>query len=154
MEHASQYIVDEAAMLAFGAHLAVLCTPPSIIYLQGQLGSGKTTLTRGILRALGVTERVKSPTYSLIEGYALEKFWIYHYDLYRLSAPEELLDLGVDDYCREDTISIIEWPENGGSYLPKPDLIIDFCIQEQGRELQLHGATPIGVAMVTQLTKG
>jgi tRNA threonylcarbamoyladenosine biosynthesis protein TsaE len=125
-----EFIINsEAEMEALGARLAAQY-PSGIVYLQGELGAGKTTLVRGWLRALGYQGKVKSPTYTLIEPYDLSGRSIYHFDLYRLTDPHELENLGARDYYRPDALCLIEWPERGGSLLSSPDLRI--TIQHQG----------------------
>ncbi len=115
-------IADEAAMLAYGAKLAQQAKAGDVIYLKGELGAGKTTLTRGFLRAFGYAGIVKSPTYTLVETYTFEQQVIHHFDLYRLHSAEELLAIGLDDYVTADAILLFEWPEKAASVLPKPTL--------------------------------
>ena len=138
------FIADEAAMEALGARLARHIPPGFNCYLQGELGSGKTTLVRGVLRGLGHPGAVKSPTFTLVEPYEFPRYSLYHFDLYRLSDPDELEYLGLRDYFRDDSICLVEWPEKGGADLPKPDLLIQLSYQDQGRELHFSSYTSQG----------
>jgi tRNA threonylcarbamoyladenosine biosynthesis protein TsaE len=117
-------VCSEGEMLRLGESLARTLTPPCIIYLQGNLGAGKTTLVRGILTALGHNSNVKSPTYTLVESYRLGELACYHFDLYRLGDPEELETIGFRDYLQSDSLCFVEWTEKGGGWLPEPDLLI------------------------------
>jgi len=104
--------LNATAVLATRLSEAVSIAPkPQIIFLHGDLGAGKTTLVQKLLQALGVKERVKSPTYTLIETYAVKNFKIYHLDLYRINRVEELEDLGIRDLTAEQAVLLIEWPE-------------------------------------------
>ena len=116
------FLADEAAMLKFGGELAQLCRPGAIIFLQGPLGAGKTTLVRGLLKALGYVGAIKSPTYTLVESYELSGMRLFHFDLYRLKHAQELLDIGLEDYLQPDAICLIEWPEKAAAILPTADI--------------------------------
>lgn len=130
-----QNLVDAAATEALGAQLGQqLSTAKHVIcYLQGDLGAGKTTLARAILRALGHSGKVKSPTYTLIEPYELALGTVYHLDLYRLSDPEELEYIGLRDLAAQAALLLIEWPERGEGFLPAADLIIQLDYRDEGR---------------------
>ena len=116
-----QYTIEnEFEMLNFGTLISQRLNKGDVIYLYGDLGAGKTTLTKGILQGLGFIGSVKSPTYTLVETYPINGITLQHFDLYRLSDPEELEWIGIRDYFTKDTISLIEWPQKGGDFLPRP----------------------------------
>lgn len=137
-------LVSDADMLRFGASLSAKLHAGLVIYLEGQLGSGKTTLVRGILRGLGYTEKVKSPTYTIVEPYEFQGRAVYHFDLYRLNQPIELQQLGISDYVTDTTICLIEWPEKGEGYLPLPDIICRIEGLKEGRKLFFKAASEKG----------
>ena len=118
------FLPDEAATLGCGAALAAVLTPGLVIALHGDLGSGKTTLTRGILRALGHAGKVKSPTYTLVEPYQISRLDLYHFDFFRLKDESEWLSSGFDEYFDGRAICLVEWPEKAGASLPPADLDI------------------------------
>jgi len=139
---------------ALGAQLAAAFldalgagAPPAVqgsIHLSGQLGAGKTTLVRGLARALGIEGPIKSPTYTLVEPYESGVTRLYHFDLYRLGDGEELEYLGARDAFAEAALCVIEWPERGGDWLPEPDLYISLSIAGAGRDAQLQARTGKG----------
>ena len=114
------------------------------LYLQGELGAGKTTFVRGLLRGLGYQGLVKSPTYALVEPYEAGGRRLYHFDLYRLAAPEELEALGGRDYFHERGLCLVEWPERAAGVLPPPDLLLRLSLAGTGRELDCEARTPAG----------
>jgi tRNA threonylcarbamoyladenosine biosynthesis protein TsaE len=145
-----QEVLGEEAQEALGRRLAARLTPPCIIYLEGDLGTGKTTLVRGILRGLGHEGSVRSPTYTLMEPYELGGLRLFHLDLYRLSDPEELQYLGLRDLLEADSVLFVEWPERGAGVLPPPDLEIRLGYSEAGRVLELIPRTPTGESLLVE----
>jgi tRNA threonylcarbamoyladenosine biosynthesis protein TsaE len=141
-------LTDAAATQLLGAELA-RGIAPGIIYLNGDLGAGKTTLARGFLRGLGYDGKVCSPTYTLVEPYTVEPCRVYHMDLYRLADAEELEWLGLRDMLAEDALLLIEWPERGSGFLPAADLTIDLDYSGAGRAASLHAGTAVGERWLT-----
>jgi tRNA threonylcarbamoyladenosine biosynthesis protein TsaE len=147
-------LVNEAATLELGRRLAALCPDHLFtIHLEGELGAGKTTLTRGILQALGHQGKVKSPTYTLVERYELDNRTIYHFDLYRVADPEELDYLGLDDYLSNRSLCIIEWAKQGQGYLPTPDLIINLSYDNDSRQVAISAKSEAGEKLISELNK-
>lgn len=126
-------LADEAATLALGAALARIVEPGLVVHLDGDLGAGKTTLVRGLLRALGETGPVKSPTYTLVEIHVVSGLNLYHFDFYRLNQPEEYLDAGLDEYFDGRGVCVVEWPERAAPYVPAADLRIRLVLEGAGR---------------------
>lgn len=145
---------SEAEQEALGAALARGCRAPALVYLDGDLGAGKTTLVRGWLRGLGHAGAVKSPTYTLIEPYDHIGQPIYHLDLYRLGDPGELEYLGLREMLAEDAILLIEWPERGAGWLPTADLEILIRHTAEGRHLTLKANSDKGKKMLDDLDPG
>ena len=132
---------DEAATLALGARLADALEPGLCIWLRGDLGAGKTTLTRGLLRGLGYQGKVKSPTYTLVESYVVSGLYLYHFDLYRFADPEEWDAAGFRDYFNSGSVCLVEWPERAEGLLPEPDWSIHLSPQESGRLAVISACT-------------
>lgn len=135
---------------AFGARIAAALPDVRLVYIRGPLGAGKTTLVRGLLRALGYHEPVKSPTFTLVEPYSFEGWSLYHFDLYRLNDPGELEFIGFRDYV-QGGVCVVEWPERGQPLLPLPD--VDVMIQPNNgeRRVRLVAHTPQGEALLRGL---
>ncbi|PMR73841.1 tRNA (adenosine(37)-N6)-threonylcarbamoyltransferase complex ATPase subunit type 1 TsaE [Billgrantia endophytica] len=142
---------DEDTQVAFGECLGRALAGHGRVYLEGDLGVGKTTLTRGILRAYGHAGAVKSPTYTLVEPYEFGGRWLYHFDLYRLGDPEELEFIGGRDLFADDALCIVEWPSRGAGWLPIPDLVITLGLDEPGRVASLEVFSEHGRAVLTTL---
>lgn len=147
---------NDAATVALGQLLAKQVQqsgniPPLVIYLQGGLGMGKTTFSRGFIQGLGHSGAVKSPTYALVEPYEMGNMRIFHFDLYRLHDPEELEFMGIRDYFGSDCICIVEWPERGFGLLPPADLEIQLEEYGAGRQACISAHTNAGKTCVTNL---
>ena len=150
----TRFLPDEAATLAFGAALAQALKPGLVIFLMGDLGAGKTTLTRGVLRALGYGGKVKSPTYTLVELYTVSRLYLYHFDFYRFADPQEWEDAGFREHFNAETVCFVEWPEKAGEFLPIPDLRIRIEAQQNGRSLHVHAETEAGKQCLARLNSG
>lgn len=137
MPHVTLDIEGEEAMTQLGARLGELTGGVGMIFLNGDLGMGKTTLSRGIIRGFGHRGPVKSPTFTLVEPYEIGDVRVYHFDLYRLADPEELEFMGIRDYLDGASLCVVEWSEKGHGVLPNPDIIINIGAQTRGRSLQL-----------------
>ncbi len=137
-----RYLPDEAATLGFGRELADVLSAKegynrdAIVFLQGGLGAGKTTLVRGILRAMGFVGPVKSPTYTLLEPY--DELLVFHFDLYRIADSRELDFMGMDDLLAARAIKLIEWPERGAPRLPPPDVSLSLRVEGDGRHVEVR----------------
>lgn len=142
---------DEAAMVACGARLARAASAGLVIYLRGDLGMGKTTLSRGFIQGLGHTGAVKSPTYTLVEPYLLGEWTLYHFDLYRLGHAEELEFMGIRDYFGDSAVCLVEWPERGEGALPPADITIKIQKQGSGRRLVIYADSLKGEAMLMKM---
>jgi tRNA threonylcarbamoyladenosine biosynthesis protein TsaE len=135
---------DEQATLALGAALGLSLEPGLVIYLRGELGAGKTTLARGLLRSLGHEGAVKSPTYTLVEVYEVSRLHLHHFDFYRFRDPREWTDAGFRESFNGRTVSLIEWPEKAAGQLPPADLEIVLELLENGRSAELASHTLAG----------
>ncbi len=147
------HIEGEEAMLALGARLAALTEGRGTLYLHGDLGAGKTTMSRGIIRGLGHVGAVKSPTFTLVEPYEIGACKVFHFDLYRLADPEELEFMRIRDYFEDAALCLIEWPERGVGVLPKADLDITIAAQAGARSLSLRPQGARGESWCAALAK-
>lgn len=148
------YLADEQQTVAMGYRIGQQLMAGLTIFLEGQLGAGKTTLTRGILQAFGHSGSVKSPTYTLVEPYEHFETPVYHFDLYRLGDPEELEYMGIREYFDGASICLVEWPERGLEYLPEPDVVLALNPKksdtgEVGRQLIITTITENGDSVLT-----
>jgi tRNA threonylcarbamoyladenosine biosynthesis protein TsaE len=142
------------ATINLGRLLAPALDAAGVIFLSGGLGAGKTTLCRGLLRGLGYDGAVKSPTFTLVEPYELERGSVYHFDLYRLAHPDELDYLGAEDYFAAEALCLIEWPERGAGFLPTPDLELTLTVtSEASRQVQLRAQTLKGERAMARLAQ-
>ena len=141
-------MTDEAATVALGRELAPLLVPGMVVWLNGDLGTGKTTLARALLRGLGHIGPVKSPTYTLVEVYVVSSIYLYHFDFYRFNEPEEFDEAGLGEYFRENAVCLVEWPEKAAGYVPPADLalVFRFAVEspESGRVLEFVANSEAG----------
>ncbi|MGL4476492.1 MAG: tRNA (adenosine(37)-N6)-threonylcarbamoyltransferase complex ATPase subunit type 1 TsaE [Shewanella sp.] len=151
MDPKTIFLNDDTETVAFGQKMAALLTPPLTLYLTGDLGAGKTTLSRGIIQSLGHKGAVKSPTYTLVEPYELADIDVYHFDLYRLADPEELEYMGIRDYFSDRSLCIVEWPEQGAGLLPDADLHLHLAYDGDSRLLTINAGSELGKSLLEKL---
>ncbi|HEY0490122.1 MAG TPA: tRNA (adenosine(37)-N6)-threonylcarbamoyltransferase complex ATPase subunit type 1 TsaE [Telluria sp.] len=155
MQHLTTHLADESATAALGAALAHALVPGLAIHLHGDLGAGKTALTRAMLHAAGHVGTVRSPTYTLSEPYRIvldgQDVNVIHFDLYRMSSPEEFLDAGFREEFDGHNICIVEWPEKADPVLPPPDLNISLSVIGEGRDVELQALSPLGLLCLDRL---
>lgn len=147
----NQTCPTEADTQRLAGNLAHVMAGGAIIYLEGQLGAGKTTFARGFLRGFGYQDKVKSPTYTIVEPYEIGERMVYHFDLYRLQDAEELEQMGIRDYLETEAICLIEWPEKGFPLLPSPDLTCKMLMKDNHRDVTIEAHTPLGESIIKQL---
>lgn len=141
-------------MRELGARLIAACDRGGVITLDGELGTGKTTLVRGALQARGVVSGVRSPTYTLVEYYPFDDFSVAHFDLYRLADPEELEYLGYRDYLNPQTLCLIEWPQRAAGYLQAVDLAIELDYDPGGRRVEATAHSDWGRELLARWLDG
>jgi tRNA threonylcarbamoyladenosine biosynthesis protein TsaE len=127
-------------------------SPFAVLYLAGELGAGKTTFARGFLRALGVADPVRSPTYTLLEWYPVGELTVLHIDLFRLNDPQELESLGLREWAQPGHIWLVEWPEKGADRLPPADLTLRFSVGASGHDVDVRAHSALGTRWLVQLT--
>ena len=142
---------DAAATAKLGAALAAGAGPGRVLHLSGDLGTGKTTLVRGLLRTLGVQGPVKSPTYTWVEPYTVSRLDLYHFDFYRFTDRTEWLSSGLREYFGPDAFCIVEWPEKAGDLLPPPDIKVTLLYDGEARRASLESHSPAGEAWLSSL---
>lgn len=144
---------DQDATEAWGKKLAVVLKPGLVMGLKGPLGAGKTTLVRALLRGLGVTGHIKSPTYALLEIYEVSRLYLYHFDFYRINSIYELEDAGFREYFNAQGLCFVEWPERALDWLPPVDIWLELEPDGVGRRLTVSAGTVEGVACLERLQK-
>ena len=148
------HLADERATLALGAELAAMLQPGASVHLSGDLGTGKTTLVRGMVRGLGFAERVKSPSFTLLEPYANSRLTLYHFDFFRFRNPEEWHEAGFRECFNERAICVVEWPEKAASLLPPADLCIRLKMSPPGgRDATIEAGSEVGRWWLTELAR-
>ena len=147
------FLPDEDATLALGAALSTVLEPGTTIHLRGELGAGKTTLVRGVLRGLGWRGPVKSPTYALVELYELSRLHLHHFDFYRFHDPREWIDAGFRESFSGRNVSLVEWPEKAAGQLPPPDVEIALQASGSGRSASLRASSPTGTTLLEKAAK-
>jgi len=155
MRRFTVHLKDEAATMALGNAFARVLAPGLVIHLQGDLGSGKTTWTRALLHGAGYEGRVKSPTYTLAETYPIvlgaQALELIHFDLYRMGSAEEFLDAGFREHFNDQTVCVVEWPENAAAVLPTPDIRLSLTVHGQGRDVECEALSEQGTQCIDRL---
>lgn len=155
MRHWKDYLKDEAGTQALGAALARVLVPGLAIHLHGDLGAGKTFLARALLHAAGYEGRVKSPTYTLVEPYAIrlagQPVELMHFDLYRMGSPEEFIEAGFREHFGAGKVCVVEWPEQAGGLIPSADIEVFLTASGEGRAVELRAHSDLGASCLEKL---
>ena len=153
MTEVRRTLAAEADTLALGRALATCIEPGLVIYLIGELGAGKTTLARGLLRGLGYAGKVKSPTFTLVEVYEFSRLYLYHFDFYRFSDPQELGEAGFREHFNPQSVCLVEWPErtNQAAGLPAADLRVVLEVAGSGRNVSIFADSEVGASCLKRL---
>jgi tRNA threonylcarbamoyladenosine biosynthesis protein TsaE len=136
-----------------GVHIAPLLAPGMVIFLRGDLGAGKTSLARAVLRALGFGGKVKSPTYTLVELYTVSRLHLYHFDFYRFRDPQEWTEAGFREHFNEDSVCLVEWPDKAHGLLPAADLTVQLQIEGEGRLAEITAGSEKGRMCLRELSR-
>lgn len=150
MNEFTSFLPDENTTLELGRALAAGLAPGMTMYLIGDLGAGKTTLARGLLRGLGYAGKVKSPTFTLVEVYEFSRLYLYHFDFYRFGDPQELEQMGFRDYFNPESVCIVEWP-NKAAGLPPADLKVVLEVASSGRNVAIVADSEAGASCLRRL---
>ncbi|MGH8690516.1 MAG: tRNA (adenosine(37)-N6)-threonylcarbamoyltransferase complex ATPase subunit type 1 TsaE [Burkholderiales bacterium] len=142
---------EAASTLRLGEALAVGVAPGRVLFISGDLGAGKTTLVRGLLRGLGHAGPAKSPSYALVEPYELSRLHLYHFDFYRFKDQSEWLNSGFREHFNPDSVCVVEWPEKAGALLSPPDLHVTLNFEGEGRRVRLEARSEAGKAWLSSL---
>jgi tRNA threonylcarbamoyladenosine biosynthesis protein TsaE len=142
---------DAAATLRLGEALAAGAAPGRVLFISGDLGAGKTTLVRGLLRGLGYAGRAKSPTYALVEPYSFSSLDLYHFDFFRFKDKSEWLNSGFREHFNPQALCVVEWPEKAGDLLSAPDLHIKLEFDREARAATLEARSPAGQSWLSSL---
>lgn len=144
---------SEDEMMLVAGMMAELSKGRGFFFFSGALGVGKTTFCRGLVRHFGFEGAVKSPTFTLVEPYELDRASIYHFDLYRLNDPKELEYIGLEEYFIPSSMCLLEWPEKGDGYLPECDLLLEISVKEGVRHIVFSSGTENGVSILIGLRR-
>lgn len=145
------YLADESETNALAQRLSPLLSEGGRLYLIGDLGAGKTHFVRALLRSSGVTGRIKSPTFTLVEPYKVSNLYFYHFDFYRFNDPREWIDAGFRDVFNDDAVVLVEWPDKAAGHLPEPDLTLELIYDGDGRQAVLTASSARGQVWLNTL---